>query len=148
MRPAKIRVVSICLFSHAGHILVFKAFDSVKGTPFYRPLGGGVEPGETTQAAIVREIREEIGRDVANLRLLGTLENIFMHEGNAGHEIVFVYDGSFVDVTLYNCSYLTVQEDSGKVLTARWRRLDSFDDYHRLVPEELYGLVKRHVSTT
>ena len=40
-----IRVIAICLFRHDDRILVFEGFDEVKGTHFYRPLGGGVDVG-------------------------------------------------------------------------------------------------------
>ncbi len=142
MKPDSIRVVAICLFRVEDRILVFEAFDSVKGTPFYRPLGGGVEPGETTREAIGREIKEELCLEVTDLRLLGTLENLFTCEGGPGHEIVFVYDGRFADESTYRRSTLTVTEDNGETLTARWRALDSFDGYHRLVPEALMSLLK------
>ena len=142
MKPNTIRVVTICLFRSGDRILVFEAFDSVKGVPFYRPLGGGVLPGETTRDAIEREIHEELGLDIADLRLLGTLENIFVCEGKPGHEIVFVYDGSFVDESVYQRPSLTVREDYGEILRATWRTLDSFDEYHRLVPERLPSLLE------
>jgi 8-oxo-dGTP pyrophosphatase MutT (NUDIX family) len=141
MKPDSIRVVAICLFRVEDRILVFEAFDSVRGTPFYRPLGGGVEPGETTRETIQREIVEELGLEVTDLRLLGTLENLFTCEGRPGHEIVFVYDGRFADESVYQRSVLTVTEDNGETLAARWHALDSFDEYHRLVPEALISLL-------
>ncbi len=142
MKPKKIRVISICIFEHNQKILVFEAFDSVKKTMFYRPLGGGVEPCETTQETIKREIREELSLEMTDLNLLGVVENIFIHEGNTGHEIVFVYDGQFVDKKVYDLSELNVHESDGEVLRAVWRSLDSFDEYHRLVPEELGKLLQ------
>lgn len=141
MKPQAIRVIAICLFRCGERILVFEAFDSAKGSPFYRPLGGGVQPGETTREAIVREIREEVGLEITHLDLLGTLENIFVCDGKPGHEIVFVYDGRFVDESVYQRNILTVREDDGQTLRAVWRTLDSFDDYHRLVPECLPSLL-------
>ena len=136
-----IRVVALCVLRRGNSILVFEAFDSVKGTPFYRPLGGGVERGETTKQAIIREIREEIDADVTDLELLGTLENIFTLEGELGHEIVFVYQGRFADETAYLQEEFTIREDNDEVLLARWRPLSSFTDYHRLVPDRLMDLL-------
>ena len=51
--------------------------DTVKGSAFARPLGGGIDFGETSQDAIVREIREELGAELTDARLLGIVENIF-----------------------------------------------------------------------
>ncbi len=141
MKPESIRVVALCVFHHEDRILVFEAFDSVKGSPFYRPLGGGVNPGETTRDAIIREIREEIDAEITDLKLLGTVENLFTCEGQPGHEIVFVYDGRLVDDSLYEHSRLTGREDNGEVFTASWRKLDSFDGHHRLVPPALVSML-------
>jgi 8-oxo-dGTP pyrophosphatase MutT (NUDIX family) len=132
-----IRVVALCVLQRGNSILVFEGFDSIKGTPFYRPLGGGVEPGETSKQACIREIREEIGTEVTDLKLLGTLENIFTLEGEFRHEVVFVYQGRFADGAAYAREEFTVTEDNGEVLKAKWRALSFFNDYHRLVPEQL-----------
>jgi len=143
MKSEHIRVIAICLFRINGNILVFEGFDSVKETYFYRPLGGEVDPGETTEEAIVREIHEELGQKIVDIRLLGVLENLFVLEGAPGHEIVFVYDGRFADESVYRKTSLTVQEDNGDVLEATWRSLDSFDNFRRLVPESLRSLLEK-----
>jgi ADP-ribose pyrophosphatase YjhB (NUDIX family) len=136
-----IRVIAICVFRHDDKILVFEAYDTIDKKPFYRPLGGAVEFGETAKTAIKREIHEEIGLETTDLKLLGILENIFTHEGKPGHEIVYVYDGRFTDASVYGQEYLTVQKET-ETLTARWYKLDFFNDYHRLVPEALVPLLK------
>ena len=138
-----IRVVALCVLRRGGSILVFEGFDSHKGTPFYRPLGGGVERGETTQEACIREISEEIGLEVTDLQILEVVENIFTLEGELGHEIVFVYEARFADAEAYAREEFIVREDNGDVLPARWLPLSYFNDYHRLVPERLKDLLSR-----
>lgn len=140
--PARIRVISICLFSHEGRILVFEGYDTVKGSHYYRPLGGGVEPGERAADALHREIREELGQKITDVRLLTVLENFFVMDGRPGHEVVFVFDARFVDPAVYRQKVLTVVEDNGEALTAQWRGLDSFDERRRLVPESLADLLR------
>ena len=93
----QIRPLAICVFRHGGRILVAEAYDPVKQETFYRPLGGGIEFGEFSEQTIHRELLEEIGADVCELKYLGTLENIFVFNGIAGHEIVQVYDGTLKD---------------------------------------------------
>lgn len=101
-RTPRIRALAICLFSRNGRLLAAVGEDPAKGELFYRPLGGAIEFGETSAQTIRREIHEELGAAVTGLRYLGTLENIFIYNGEPGHEIVMVYDGSFVDRLLYN----------------------------------------------
>jgi 8-oxo-dGTP pyrophosphatase MutT (NUDIX family) len=136
-----IRVIVICVFWNGDKILVFEHFDTHKNTPFYRPLGGGVEFGETTEQALKREIKEEIGEDIINLKLLSVLENLFILENKPGHEIVYVYDARFTDETVYQRQSFTVREET-ETLQSAWKSLDFFNDYHRLVPESLVSLLK------
>lgn len=136
-----VRVIAICVVRREDSILVFEGFDSTAGVPFYRPLGGGVEKGETSIAAIHRELREEIGLEIVDLKLLGTVENIFTLEGQPGHEIVFVYEARFADTSAYEREEFTVTEDNGETFPGRWRPLSFFDGYHRLVPEQLMELL-------
>jgi 8-oxo-dGTP pyrophosphatase MutT (NUDIX family) len=112
-----IRPIAICLFRHNGRILAAEGYDAVKQQLFYRPLGGTIEFGETSQETIVRELREELEVEVKELRYLGTLENIFTYQGKIGHEIVVVYDGAFMDQRLYEQPVLYGYEidDSSKI---------------------------------
>jgi ADP-ribose pyrophosphatase YjhB (NUDIX family) len=55
-------------------------------------LGGGVEVHESSDAAVVREFREELGVDVRAERLLWCVENHFRHDGEAWHEIGFYWE--------------------------------------------------------
>jgi 8-oxo-dGTP pyrophosphatase MutT (NUDIX family) len=120
----RIRPLVICLFRHNGQILVAEGYDPVKKQRFYRPLGGAIEFGEFSQAALVREMREELGAEVADLRYLGTLENIFEFAGAPGHEIVLVYDGRLVDPRYYERpAFAGFEPDMGQPFTICWQPL-------------------------
>lgn len=71
------------------------------GEVFHRPLGGHVEFGEYAAATLQRELTEEIGQQITDLRLAGVLENIFAWGGATEHEIVFIYTASFADPAAY-----------------------------------------------
>ena len=86
-----IRPISICVLRRGDEILVMEARDESRDLTFYRPLGGGIEFGERSDDAVKRELQEEIGAELDELRLLTVLENLFEFEGKAWHEIVFVY---------------------------------------------------------
>src|SRR5690606_27785342 len=87
------------------------------------PLGGAIEFGETSAATIERELVEELGAAVADLRFLGAIENIFTYDGQTGHEIVMVYDGAFVDTSFYERPFIHGMEDDGSPFRAVWVRL-------------------------
>ncbi|MBD1873748.1 NUDIX hydrolase [Nodosilinea sp. FACHB-131] len=140
-KKARVRPISICLLRRGDEILVHESYDSVKERGFARPLGGGIDFGETSAAAAIREIKEELGADIAGVELLGIVENIFVYEGEPGHEIVFVYDGRFVDESLYGQESLDVVEGK-RQFKAVWRSpADLRDGPHRLVPEQLWDFL-------
>ncbi len=104
------RPVALCLFTNNGRLLAAKGTDSVKQTEFYRPLGGMIEFGEYGVDAVQREIMEETGQKIKNVKYLGTLENIFTYEGKSGHEIVLMYDAEFLDKSIYEKEYIDIVE--------------------------------------
>lgn len=145
MDTSKIRPISICLFNHENRILVSEGFDEVDQSYFYRPLGGGIEYGENAEAAIAREIKEELNAEVENIRLLRVVENIFTYRGRLGHEIVFVFDGKFVDKELYRMGEIDGFEHEANVsFTAKWLSPNEIlQKGGRLVPESLESLLSK-----
>jgi 8-oxo-dGTP pyrophosphatase MutT (NUDIX family) len=139
--PERIRALAICIFRRGNDILVIEAVDSVKGETFYRPLGGGIEFGETSAAAAAREVREEVGAEICELRYLGTLENLFIYEGTPGHEIVQVHEGQFVDRVLYAKATIIGAESDGTPFRAVWKPLESFSSSAPLYPTALKELL-------
>ena len=126
MQPSRVRVIAICLLRHGDKILALEGYDKVKRQTFYRPLGGTIEFGEHSKDTVVRELREEIGAELAEVRYLFTLENVFTFNGENGHEIVLVYDGALADPALYERPVLEAREDDGQPFIARWVSLEDF----------------------
>lgn len=120
MRKDIVRPIAICVFRHNGRILAAAFQDPATGRPFYRPLGGTVEFGERSVETVARELGEELDAEVAELRFLGALENIFTYQGQRGHEIVMVYDGAFTDPALYEREVFEAREDDGSPFRAVW----------------------------
>lgn len=127
MKPNIIRPIAICVFHHDGRILAAEGREPSTGRLFYRPLGGAIEFGEHSADTIARELAEELGAAVTDLHYLGTLENIFTYGGETGHEIIMVYDGAFVDSSLYERS-LEGAEDDGEPFRAVWVSLADCKD--------------------
>ncbi|PZO45174.1 MAG: NUDIX hydrolase [Pseudanabaena frigida] len=139
----KIRCKAMCVCSYQESILVAWGEDPRNGATFYRPLGGSIEFGETSQSAIVREIKEEIGADITDVKLLGVLESLFEFEGKRCHEVVFIYDAELVDKNLYAEKTIIGRETDGSEIIATWQKLDYFAAKERLVPEGLFDLLTR-----
>lgn len=128
MKEGVIRPKAVCVIRRGDEILVSGAVDSVKGERFYGPLGGGIEFGEYAADAVRRELMEELGAELADVRLLAVVENIFTYEGRPGHEIVFVFLARFADASLYERDELRWTESDGTEWLAEWHPLDYFDE--------------------
>ena len=92
MFKESIRPLVVAVIKKEDKILVMPGYDKVKNEHFYRLPGGGIEFGETSQEALKREFREEIGAEIKIIKQLGISENIFTYEGKQGHEIVIAYE--------------------------------------------------------
>ena len=145
MKTGKIRALVICIFQKDDSILVAEGYDPVKGDYYYRPIGGGIEHGEKSAEALIREVREEIETEIFNLEYLGTLENIFTFNGEVGHEIVQVYDAAFVDPSFYTEALFEGKEDDGKIFKIMRLPISKFQNGElHLVPEGLLDLIKQN----
>ena len=91
----------------------------------------------------MREIREELGVAVQDVRLLGVLEDRFSLGGQQGHEVVFVFDARSVDESRSQRGKLPFHEEGWSSGEARWFDLARTEqDFARLVPEALSEFVK------
>ena len=122
----QIRPIAICTFRSDSQILVFEAYDAVEDEVFYRPLGGGIRFGEHSSEALVREINEELGADISKLTFLGSLENIFVYNGEPGHELVQVYNATFNNPAFYEKEEFEAIEDNGEKLKVLWKDIADF----------------------
>lgn len=140
-----IRAIAICVFRDGNRILVGDAYDPTKQELFYRPPGGGIHFGELSEVALRREIKEELGVEIENPRLLGVLENLFTFDSQPGHEIVFVYDAELADRSLYEVARFEARESNGQTFNALWLDIDSLaPDSPPVYPDGLIQLLKNN----
>jgi len=135
-----VRAKAICLFLNEDRLLAIDGYDPTKQQRFWVPVGGRVEFGELSSDAVVREVREELSTEIADLELLGVLESIFTFDGGKGHEIVFVYDAKFVDGSMYQRIEINGVEGDDQ-FTAHWINPNSPKHDWPLYPEGLAGLL-------
>lgn len=140
-----IKPKAICIFQYSGKILVAEYQDPEKNKPFYRPLGGTIEFCEHSKNALAREIKEELGAEVINLRRLGVIENIYHFKGKDSYEILFIYNGEFVDDSLYMISSFNGIEGERK-FEVYWKPIEDFlTGKEQLYPEGLLDLILEKV---
>ena len=130
MKKNRIRPLAICVFRNRGRILVNQSYDPVKDEYFFRPLGGGIEFGETSMDTVCRELMEELDVEVerSSLMYLGTVENIFSFLGKPHHEIIMIYDGALKQAGLYDQAVIVGKEANGDEIRAEWKNIEEFGD--------------------
>jgi ADP-ribose pyrophosphatase YjhB (NUDIX family) len=128
------KAMAVLLNAARTHHAVIRWADTSKDPrDFHRLVGGSVELGERSVDAVVREIGEELGTTLREPRLLGVLENQFVYEGEAGHEIVFVYAGELADPDVIPPEGGWFQ-DNGEPMFVEWRAVDDSGHLWPLYP--------------
>lgn len=143
-RPAPgIRFKALGLHWRGGQLLAAEVLDDAGGVKGVRPLGGSVEFGETAEAAVIREFREELGIAVEVMGPPIFMENIYTHEGSAGHEILAIYKVKFPESAFADETRIEFHEDDGTRCFAEWYALDTLDlpDGPQLYPSGLKALL-------
>ena len=86
--PTWIPVVALALGDRAGRWLMHRRPAHKQHGGLWEFPGGKVEPGETPRAALVREIREELGIEIDPACLRPTA---FADDGAAGAPVILLY---------------------------------------------------------
>ena len=63
----------------------------VNDAPYYHLPGGHIEVGESSEAAVIREIQEEVGIEVALQKLVLINEQFYNKNGIDNHSLVLYY---------------------------------------------------------
>ncbi len=114
--PPIVRPLAIGLVEHNDTMLLMRVDDSAGQLKGWRPLGGGIEFGETAEQAVRREFQEEIGQDLSDLTRIAVMENLYEFNGAPGHEIVFVFRCTFADANANGRAFSHIED--GQVVAA------------------------------
>lgn len=147
MPSRTIAVKVLCVLRHADRIFLLLCTDPGEQRDFYKLPGGSVEFGETSREAVIREIREELGAEIVDVRRLGVLEHFGTYSYAPFHEIALIYEAQLADPTLYSVESLEITDDAwtGEGMDhwiGRWVPLETFrSGQERLSPPGLLGLL-------
>jgi 8-oxo-dGTP pyrophosphatase MutT (NUDIX family) len=121
--PDRIVVAGVCLRDDAGRVLsVRKA-----GTRRFMLPGGKLEPGESAAEAAVREVREEIGLVLDEVRLLGEFTSDTANE-----------PGVVLESTVFTAELTGTPRAAAEIAELRWIDADATGD-------DLAPLLRDHV---
>jgi len=139
-RGQVVKAMAVIRRPRDGALLVSEAANPA-GELFHRPLGGHVEFGEYAENTMRRELLEEIGQSLSEVKLLGVLENIFDWADSQAHEIVFVFSASFQDHSAYDVAEQRILDQAADDETlVRWRDADAVSP--PLYPDGLTDLIR------
>ncbi|MEM6386371.1 MAG: NUDIX domain-containing protein [Pseudomonadota bacterium] len=141
-RPRReIRALALGLPFRKGKLLVSAVTEDNGDIKGWRPLGGGVEFGEAAEVAVLRELREELKATAQILCRLGIFENIYTHQGETGHEVVFAFEVHLTDPGIAEAERFVVEDGPFRDLAA-WVPVAEFLAGNKmLLPDGLLPLV-------
>ena len=135
--PAGARAVArILLLDSSDRLLLLQAVHAADGYTFWTAPGGGVEPGETFEAAARRELTEETGLDLAVGRWVWTRHHIFTWNARPSNQ----YERFFVARTAD--SAIHPQKQDSHVIAHRWWTLSQLlNSVEEFAPQRMAALI-------
>ena len=135
----EIRPVVLGIAIKNGKILVSEGYDKVKKQTFYRCLGGGIEFLETSQEALKREYKEELGIDIIVEDFCGISENIFTYQGKNAHELILFYNIKIQDKDVGEKYHII---DDNCESDAYWIDVNEFKNNKKIIyPEQIFKYI-------
>ncbi len=115
-------LVTAAVIFKGDRVLITRRPDDKRHPGFWEFPGGKIDPGESPEAALCREIREELDAEI-------TVEEIF--------EVVFFrYDWGSVLILAYRCQLLTKTIHDIGVAEHRWVHPEELDDFSILPADQ------------
>lgn len=138
-----IRPVALGVLRRNDEVLLARHYDPKIDEEFYRPIGGGFEFGEHSRDAVVREFAEELGVEFRVDSHVGTFERAFEFDGNRGHEVWRVYEGTVAEDWPYERDEFEGEEpENDETFPVEWVAVSDLRDAV-VYPEELPDLLGR-----
>src|SRR5499425_3264513 len=117
-RPTREAVVAVIV--RGRNVFLIRRGAGVPDPGYWAPPSGTIEPGESQEAAVIREVREEVGLTVR------PMVKLWESASSSGTHTLYWWRADYLKVTLV----LNHQE----VADARWVDLAEIDDVEELFP--------------
>ena len=135
----RIRPIALGLIEHEGYLFVSRGKDPKTSESFYRFLGGGIDFGETSQAALEREFLEEVQAELTAIEYITCLDNIFVYNGKPKHELIQLFRAQLVDSKFFQLQETFRFVEGERVDQALWIETSRvLSGEYRLVPESCH----------
>ena len=132
----------ICHFRAAGVLIRDSKILLQKHNDEYALPGGHVAFGETSEDALIREIKEEIGADILCDNLLWVEENFWNWGSKKAHNILFYYYVSFINDKNIDDDFIETSKDNKDVLF-QWVPIDELKQitvFPPFIKDEIYNI--------
>jgi len=117
--------------------------DPHNGTVLHRPPGGGVEEGESAAQAVRREILEELGIALRDIRPLGAIHHVWHWNGRAVAEQASLFLANPADdERLSRGEAPELVEANGERVKTLWRPIQVDESLPPLCPARLCQLLE------
>jgi ADP-ribose pyrophosphatase YjhB (NUDIX family) len=148
--PWVIRPCAFAFVHSDGRLLVARFRDPDDGSPYFRPLGGGIDFGETGEEAVRREFREELCVELGSVRPLGSIENLFEMRGERYHELCFIFVAEPDGWALSRFDGFVIAESVGPGFdeTATVWEANRLDALSPLYPEGVADLIRAWLASS
>ena len=124
----QIRQAALCILRRDHTFLVAEVKDPHSGLIYHRPPGGGLEPNETPEEAVRREIQEELDITLTTVQPLGPIDHVWFWKGREIHERAWLF---LADSSAYACLHSgqtpEILEADGDRFTTHWRSIRDID---------------------
>lgn len=133
----KLNIRAAAVIIHNNKILIHKNVNEDHCTL----PGGRIEIGESSKQTVIRELKEELGKETDIIGYIGTIENFFETNEKKYHELLFIHNVEFMNDEDKKINYTMHNIEGKEYLKYEWLDIDKIEEYN-IVPKCLKNILK------